>query len=73
MRNEANDFLPRLWASRRVGWLLEQVTFQALGWASYAVISKPQNLRGRPEFYYYVPEDRMDDWLARLARRLMKR
>jgi len=24
-RNENNDFLPRLWASRRVGWLLEQV------------------------------------------------
>jgi Ca-activated chloride channel homolog len=24
-RNESNDFLPRLWASRRVGWLLEQI------------------------------------------------
>lgn len=24
-RSEANDFLPRLWASRRVGWLLEQI------------------------------------------------
>lgn len=24
-RNEENGFLPRLWASRRVGWLLEQV------------------------------------------------
>jgi Ca-activated chloride channel family protein len=25
MRADKNDFLPRLWASRRVGWLLEQV------------------------------------------------
>ena len=24
-RSDANDFLPRLWASRRVGWLLEQI------------------------------------------------
>lgn len=25
MRNEDNDFLPRLWANRRVGWLMEQI------------------------------------------------
>jgi Ca-activated chloride channel family protein len=25
VRSDANDFLPRLWASRRVGWLLEQI------------------------------------------------
>ena len=25
LRNEENDFLPRLWASRRVGWLLDQI------------------------------------------------
>lgn len=25
VRDEGNDFLPRLWASRRVGWLLEQI------------------------------------------------
>ncbi|MEP6944848.1 MAG: VIT and VWA domain-containing protein [Acidobacteriota bacterium] len=25
LRSDANDFLPRLWASRRVGWLLEQI------------------------------------------------
>ena len=25
IRSEANDFLPRLWASRRVGWLIEQI------------------------------------------------
>jgi Ca-activated chloride channel family protein len=25
LRDEANDFLPRLWATRRVGWLMEQV------------------------------------------------
>ena len=25
LRNEQNDFLPRLWASRRVGWLIEQI------------------------------------------------
>lgn len=25
IRSEGNDFLPRLWASRRVGWLLEQI------------------------------------------------
>jgi len=25
IRSDANDFLPRLWASRRVGWLLEQI------------------------------------------------
>jgi hypothetical protein len=25
IRSESNDFLPRLWASRRVGWLLEQI------------------------------------------------
>ena len=25
MRNEKNDFLPRLWATRRVGWLIEQI------------------------------------------------
>lgn len=25
MRSDQNDFLPRLWASRRVGWLLEQI------------------------------------------------
>src|SRR6185295_5221967 len=25
MREDANDFLPRLWATRRVGWLMEQV------------------------------------------------
>lgn len=25
LRNEANEYLPRLWATRRVGWLMEQV------------------------------------------------
>lgn len=25
LRNEENSFLPRLWASRRVGWLIEQI------------------------------------------------
>ncbi|MEO8649726.1 MAG: VIT and VWA domain-containing protein [Acidobacteriota bacterium] len=25
LKDEANDFLPRLWASRRVGWLVEQI------------------------------------------------
>lgn len=25
LRSEANDFLPRLWATRRVGWLVEQI------------------------------------------------
>jgi len=25
IRSDKNDFLPRLWASRRVGWLLEQI------------------------------------------------
>jgi Ca-activated chloride channel family protein len=25
LREDANDFLPRLWATRRVGWLMEQV------------------------------------------------
>jgi len=25
LRSESNDFLPRLWATRRVGWLMEQV------------------------------------------------
>jgi len=25
LRDETNDFLPRLWAARRVGWLMEQV------------------------------------------------
>jgi len=25
LRNEENDFLPRIWASRRVGWLMEQI------------------------------------------------
>ncbi|MFN0279563.1 MAG: VIT and vWA domain-containing protein [Pyrinomonadaceae bacterium] len=25
VRSDGNDFLPRLWASRRVGWLLEQI------------------------------------------------
>lgn len=25
IRSEANDYLPRLWATRRVGWLMEQV------------------------------------------------
>ncbi|MEO7672990.1 MAG: VIT and VWA domain-containing protein [Pyrinomonadaceae bacterium] len=25
LRSEGNDFLPRLWASRRVGWLIEQI------------------------------------------------
>jgi len=25
LREEANDYLPRLWATRRVGWLMEQV------------------------------------------------
>jgi len=25
LREENNDFLPRLWATRRVGWLMEQV------------------------------------------------
>lgn len=25
LRNEENDFLPRLWATRRVGWLVEQI------------------------------------------------
>jgi Ca-activated chloride channel family protein len=25
LRSESNDFLPRLWATRRVGWLMEQI------------------------------------------------
>ncbi|HSK62464.1 MAG TPA: hypothetical protein VK893_01440, partial [Pyrinomonadaceae bacterium] len=25
LRNESNEYLPRLWATRRVGWLMEQV------------------------------------------------
>lgn len=27
LRSESNEFLPRLWASRRVGWLIEQIRF----------------------------------------------
>jgi Ca-activated chloride channel family protein len=26
LRSDANDYLPRLWATRRVGWLMEQVS-----------------------------------------------
>src|SRR6185503_5966008 len=25
LREDANDYLPRLWATRRVGWLMEQI------------------------------------------------
>src|SRR5213075_2238118 len=25
LRSDANDYLPRLWATRRVGWLMEQI------------------------------------------------
>ena len=30
----------------------------ALGWASYLVVRKPASVKGKPEFYYYIPQDR---------------
>jgi SAM-dependent methyltransferase len=36
--------------------LLQQSCWSALGWASYAVIRKPANVRGMPDFHYFVPE-----------------
>jgi SAM-dependent methyltransferase len=35
--------------------LLQQSCWSAFGWASYAVIRKPQSVRGAPAFRYYVP------------------
>ena len=42
----------------RDGKLLELSTRGAIGWASYLVMKKPENIKGKPEFYYYIPQDR---------------
>jgi SAM-dependent methyltransferase len=34
---------------------LETCCWQAIGWACYAVVAKPPELRGAPSFRYYVP------------------
>lgn len=40
------------------GKLLELSCRGALGWASYAIIKKPETVKGKPDFYYYIPEVR---------------
>jgi SAM-dependent methyltransferase len=57
----------------RVGWLLETVVWRAVGWASYAVATKPKDVRGLPEFRYYVPAGRAEDGLKRVMRRALRR
>lgn len=42
----------------RKGKLLESVCWLTFGWASFLVAQKPQNLKGKPEFNYYLPENR---------------
>jgi SAM-dependent methyltransferase len=40
------------------GKLLEASCWGAFGWASYLIARKPENLRGKPEFNYYIPSNR---------------
>ena len=42
----------------RNGLLLELSVRGAVGWASFLVAMKPSTVKGRPEFYYYIPENR---------------
>jgi SAM-dependent methyltransferase len=36
--------------------LLETCVWQTVGWASYLIVRKPDNLKGKPPFRYYFPE-----------------
>jgi SAM-dependent methyltransferase len=49
----------------RKGWLLEHVIWKSVGWASYSVVEKPRDLRGKPSLNYFLPQNRYDDWLLR--------
>ncbi len=40
------------------GKLLESCCWGAFGWASYLIVQKPTHIKGKPEFYYYIPENR---------------
>jgi SAM-dependent methyltransferase len=35
--------------------LLETCVWQTVGWASYAIVRKPLQLKGKPPFHYYFP------------------
>ena len=43
---------------RRSGRLLESCIWEAVGWASFAVIRKPETVTGSPRFNYYIPQAR---------------
>lgn len=49
--------IPAAWLLRRGG-LLEATIWRTIGWASYLIARKPDTLRGKPEFYYYIPPNR---------------
>ncbi len=36
-------------------WLIEKIVWGAVGWVSYAVVLKPDSVRGAPPFQYYIP------------------
>jgi SAM-dependent methyltransferase len=38
--------------------LLESCLWNTIGWASFAIVRKPESLVGRPSFRYYIPEGR---------------
>lgn len=56
----------------RKGWLLEYITWQTFGWASYIIASKPLALHGQPALNYYLPKNRNDDWLSRLVLKIIR-
>lgn len=37
---------------------LEHYCWQSIGWASFAIVRKPESMRGVPEFIYYLPKTR---------------
>jgi SAM-dependent methyltransferase len=43
---------------KRSGRLLEKYVWLAFGWCAFALVRKPQNLRGAVAFNYYIPKDR---------------
>jgi SAM-dependent methyltransferase len=51
------------------GWLLQGITWKTFGWSAYAVVRKPEGLKGQPPFdYYYVEGDLRQDPLYRKLR-----
>jgi len=56
----AFPFLYPLAKIMKNGKLLERLIWNATGWSSFAVIKKPEDVRGSMNFQYYIPERKIN-------------